>query len=150
MGRHKASYATPTIRTASLRAPLPTRSANIATHIAATGMWPSCRRACLPRGAFMASSCVCFTSSQTSRRTTTSRPLGTSPSARSSVIDAAFSSSKTGAPSGWHALRLWHYVALPPPRAAMLLPLAARRPSIWPTMIMTGTSATSKASPRPR
>ena len=38
--------------------PLPTRSAIIATHIAATGMWLFCRRACLPRDASTASSCV--------------------------------------------------------------------------------------------
>ena len=33
------------------------------------------------------------------------------------------------APSGWHLFRLWHYAALPPPRVATSLPLAARRPS---------------------
>jgi hypothetical protein len=58
MGRLKASSATPTTRTTSSRAPLPTRSATIATHIAATGMWLSCRRACLPRAASTASSCA--------------------------------------------------------------------------------------------
>ena len=38
--------------------------------------------------------------------------------------------------------------ALPPPRVATSLPLAARRPSTWSTMITTGVSATSTASPR--
>ena len=46
----------PESRTTSSRAPLPTRSAIIATHIAATGMWLFCRRACLPRDASTASS----------------------------------------------------------------------------------------------
>jgi len=73
---------------------------------------------------------------------------GISRTARSFVTVAASSSSKTGAPSGWHVLRLWRYVVLPPPRVATSLPLAARRPSTWPTMIMTGMSATSTASPR--
>jgi hypothetical protein len=45
-------------------------------------------------------------------------------------------------------LRLCRYVALQPPRSATSLPLATRRPSTWPTMIMTGMSATSTASPR--
>jgi len=73
---------------------------------------------------------------------------GISRTARSFVTVAASSSSKTGAPSAWHVLRLWRYVVLPPPRVATSLPLAARRPSTWPTMIMTGMSATSTASPR--
>jgi hypothetical protein len=57
-------------------------------------------------------------------------------------------SSKTGAPSGWHVLRPWRCVAPPPPRVAKSLPLATRRPSTWPTMILTGMSATSTASTR--
>jgi hypothetical protein len=36
--------------------------------------------------------------------------------------------------------RLWLCVAPPPPRVATSLPLAARSPSTWPTMIMTGMS----------
>jgi hypothetical protein len=76
------------------------------------------------------------------------RPLGISRTVRSFVTVAASSSSKIGAPSGWHVLRLWRCVALPPPRVATSLPLAARRPSTWPTMIMTGMSVTSTASPR--
>jgi hypothetical protein len=50
----------------------------------------------------------------------------------------------------WHVLRLWRCVAPPPPRVATSLPLTARRLSTWPTMIMTGMSATSTASPRIR
>jgi hypothetical protein len=41
-----------------LESAAPTRSATIATHIAATGMWLFCRRACLPRAASTASSCA--------------------------------------------------------------------------------------------
>jgi len=41
-----------------LESAAPTRSAIIATHIAATGMWLFCRRACLPRAASTASSCA--------------------------------------------------------------------------------------------
>ena len=58
------------------------------------------------------------------------------------------STSKTGAPVGWHVLRLWRYVALPPPRVATSRHLATCRPSIWPTTSMTAMSATSTASPR--
>jgi len=39
-------------------------------------------------------------------------------------------------------------VAFPPPRVATSPPLTVRRPSTWPTKIMTGRSATSTASPR--
>jgi hypothetical protein len=45
LGRIKASSATPTTRITSSRAPLPTRSATIVTHIAATCMW--LLRACM-------------------------------------------------------------------------------------------------------
>ena len=41
-----------------LESAAPTRSATIVTHIAATGIWLSCRRACLPRAASTASSCA--------------------------------------------------------------------------------------------
>jgi hypothetical protein len=45
------------------------------------------------------------------------------------------SSIKTGAPSGWHVIRLWRCVAPPPPRVATSLPLAARSPStLQPTI----------------
>jgi hypothetical protein len=56
MGRLKASSATLTTWTTSSRATLPTRSAIIATHITATGMWLFCRCACLPRAASTVSS----------------------------------------------------------------------------------------------
>jgi hypothetical protein len=52
-------------------------------------------------------------------------------------------SSKTGAPSGWHVLRLWRCVAPPPPRVATSLARATHRTSTRPTMIMTGMSSTS-------
>ena len=147
VGRLEASSTTPTTRTTSSRAPLPTRSAIIATHIAATGMWLFCRRACLPRAASTAT--LDFLHIQQTGRRLFRGPWEpvTSRTARSFVTVAASSSSNTGAPSGWHVLMLWRYVALPPPRAATSLPLAARRPSTWPTMIMTGMSA-STASPR--
>jgi hypothetical protein len=67
---------------------------------------------------------------------------------KSFVTVAASSSSKTGAPSGWHVLRLWRCVAPPPPRVATSLHLVTCRPSTWPTTSMTGMSATSTASPR--
>jgi hypothetical protein len=77
------------------------------------------------------------------------RPLVISRTARSFVTVVASSSSKTWAPSGWSVLRLWLCVVPPPPRVATSLPLAARRPSTWPTKIMAGMSATSTASLRP-
>jgi hypothetical protein len=61
---------------------------------------------------------------------------------------SASSSSKPGAPLGWHVLRLWRYVALPPPRVAASRHFATCRPSKWPTRSMTAMSATSTASPR--
>jgi hypothetical protein len=74
--------------------------------------------------------------------------LGYQPHQQEFVTVAAFSSSKPGAPSGWHVLRLWLCVAPPPPRVATSLPLATCRPSTWPTTSMAGMSATSTASPR--
>jgi hypothetical protein len=56
-GQTQGQLRNPDNRTTSSRAP-PTRSAIIATHIAATGMWLFCRRACLPRAASTASSCT--------------------------------------------------------------------------------------------
>jgi hypothetical protein len=54
--------------------------------------------------------------------------LGISRTNTSFVTVAAFSSSKTGAPSGWHVLRLWFCVAPSPPRVAKSLLLATPPP----------------------
>jgi hypothetical protein len=74
--------------------------------------------------------------------------LGYQPHSQGFCHRRGFFSQQTGAPSGWPVLRLWRCVAPPPQRVATSLPLAARRPSTWPTMIMTGMSATSTASLR--
>ena len=42
---------------------------------------------------------------------------------RSFVTVASSSYTVNGAPSGWHVLRLWRYVVLPPPRVATSLAL---------------------------
>jgi hypothetical protein len=68
--------------------------------------------------------------------------LDISRTSKISVTVAASSSSKTGAPLGWHVLRLWRYVALPPPRVATSRHLATCRPSTWPTTSTTAMSAT--------
>jgi hypothetical protein len=57
-GQTQGQLRNPETRTTSSRAPLPTRSAIIAIHIAATGMWLFGQRACLPRAASTASSCA--------------------------------------------------------------------------------------------
>ena len=82
---------------------------------------------CLPRDASMASSCVCFSSSPTSRQTTTLRSLDIRRTKRSFATAAVSSFTATGAPLGWHVLKLWRCVAPPPPRDAMLLSLAGEQ-----------------------
>jgi hypothetical protein len=83
----------------------------------------SCRHTCLSRDASMTSSCVCFSSSPTSRQTTTLRSLDIRRTKRSFASVAVSSFTATGAPLGWHVLKLWRCVAPPPPRDAMLLSL---------------------------
>ena len=151
MGRLKASSATatPTTRTTSSRAPLPKRSATIATQIAA------------PASGFLAGVHVYL--GPHPRRALALDLLPIQQTGRRPFCGPWLSAAQTGvlSPSRrllpakpghhrdhWHVLRLWRCVAPPPPRVATSLPLAARRPSTWPTMIMTGMSATSTASPR--
>jgi hypothetical protein len=144
MDRLKASSATPTTRTTSSRAPLPTRSTIIATHFAATGIWLFCRRACLPRHFFHIQ--------QVNRQAEHYfEALGYQPHSQEFC---ALSPSRRllAAKPGHHRDGLCSgcgFVWRPHHRAATSLPLAARRPSTWPTMIMTGMSATSTASLRP-
>ena len=70
-GTLRVGSATLTTRTASSRALLPTRSAPIVTHINAIDRCPFFRCACLHWDESMASSCVCFSSSPTSKPTIT-------------------------------------------------------------------------------
>ncbi len=111
---------------ASSRAPLPTRSASIVTHITAIDRWPFYRRACLHRDVSMASSCVCFSSSPTSKPTITLQLLATRHTRKSFVTAAVSSFTATGAPLGWRALRLWRSVVPQPSRVAMFLYLAGQ------------------------
>jgi hypothetical protein len=46
---------------------------------------------------------------------------------RSFATAAVSSFTATGAPLGWHVLKLWRCVAFPPPRDAMLLSLAGEQ-----------------------
>jgi hypothetical protein len=84
----------------------------------------------------------------TSKQTITLRPLVIRHTKRSFVTVAASSSTETGAPSGWHVLRLWRCVAPPLPRVATSLHLTTCRPSTWSPTSMHGPTATSTPSPR--
>jgi hypothetical protein len=126
-GTLRVSSATLTTQIKSSRAPLLTRFATIVTHINAIGRWLSCRHACLPRDASIAISCICFSSSPTNRQTTTLMSLDIRRTKRSFATAAVSSFTATGAPLGWHVLKLWRCVAPPPPRDAILLSLAGER-----------------------
>ena len=130
-GSLRVSSATLTTLITSSRAPLPTRSTTIVTHINAIDRWPFHRRACLHRDVSMASSCACSSSSPRSKPTITLRLLVTRHTRRSFAIAAASSSTATGAPLAWRA----QAVALrgaPPQLVATSLPLAACRPHTLP------------------
>jgi hypothetical protein len=137
-GSLRASSAILTTLITSSRAPLPTRYATIVTHMHATVRWPFYRRACLHRDVSMASSCVCFSSSPTSKPTTTLQLLVTRLTRRIFAITAASSSTATGVSSAWHVIKPWRCVALPPQLVATSLPLAACRPHTSPLITFPG------------
>ena len=134
----RVSSATLTTPIASSRAPLPTRYATIETHMRSIVRWPFYRRACLHRAAYMVNSCVCFSSSPTSKPMTILQLLATRLIRRSFAIAAASSSTATGAPSAWRVPRLWRCVAPPLRLVATSPPLAAGRPHTSPPITFDG------------
>ncbi len=107
-GSLRVSSAKLTTLITSSRAPLPTRYAIIETHMRSIVRWPFYRRACLHRAASTVNSCVCFSSSPTSKPMTTLQLLAMRLIRRSFAIAAVSSSTATGAPSAWRVLRLYY------------------------------------------
>jgi len=80
------------------------------------------------RAAYMVNSCVCFSSSPTSKPMTILQLLATRLIRRNFAIAAVSSSTATGAPSAWRVPRLCRCVSPPLRLVATSPPLAAGRP----------------------
>jgi hypothetical protein len=139
---------TPTTRTTSSRAPLPTRFAKIETPIAAIDRWLSCRHACLPRNRIHGEFLRLLFFLANKKAGDYFGALGYQPHKQE------FSPSQRLLPANpvHHRMACAQAVAIhgapTTPRIATSRHLATCRPSTWPTTSMTAMSATSMASPR--